>query len=182
MKRELRKRYINLRKTFVSDAQRQALSRVIAEKVLVLDALKRAKNIFCYSAYAGEVETDLLIDSLLKLGKKVYLPLCDKNTNTMSARRIKSRDELTLGAYGILEPSGEEIKPQDVDFVVVPMVAFDRNRTRLGYGGGYYDRYLPNTDAVTCGIAFSVQEAEGLPRGEYDIPLDMIITEKEIIE
>ncbi len=181
MKSGLRKRYIELRKNFVSEEERQALSRVITEKVLELDALKRAEHVFCYSAYAGEVETDLLIDSLLELGKKVYLPLCDKETNTMSAREIASRAELKLGAYGILEPSGEEILPEEIDFIIVPMVAFDRNRTRLGYGGGYYDRYLPNTNAVKCGIAFSVQEAESLPRGEYDIPLDMIVTEKEII-
>lgn len=182
MKRELRKRYIELRKNFVPEDERQALSREIAENVLNLDALKKAEHVFCYSAYNGEVETDFLIDSLLKMGKNVYLPLCDIKANTMSARKITSREELTLGAYGILEPSGEEIKPQDIDFVVVPMVAFDRNRTRLGYGGGYYDRYLPNTSAVKCGLAFSVQEAEGLPHGEYDIPLDMIITENEIIK
>ena len=182
MKPGLRKRYINLRKNFVTDTERQDLSRIIAEKVLELDALKGAENVFCYSAYNGEVETDFLIDNLLELGKKVYLPLCDKETNTMSARKITSRDELTLGAYGILEPSGEEIEPQDIDFIIVPMVAFDKKRTRLGYGGGYYDRYLPKTNAVKCGIAFSVQEAESLPRGEYDIPLDMIVTEKEIIK
>lgn len=182
MKSELRKKYIRLRKTALSNEERQTFSREIAENVLAHSALKKAEIVFCYSAYAGEVETDFLIDALLGMGKRVCLPLCDKNTNTMTARRIKSRSELALGAYGILEPSGEEILPEEIDFIIVPMVAFDRNLTRLGYGGGYYDRYLPKTKAFKCGIAYSFQEAGKLPHGEYDIPLDMIITEKEVIE
>ncbi len=182
MKQELRKKYISLRKTVISDEERLNFSREIAQKVMAQVEVKNAETVFCYSAYAGEVETDLLIDALLGMGKKVCLPLCDKNTNTMTAREIKSRSELALGAYGILEPSGKEILPEEIDFIIVPMVAFDKKRTRLGYGGGYYDRYLPKTKAFKCGIAYSFQQAENLPRGEYDILLDMIITEKEVIE
>lgn len=182
MKSELRKRYIELRKTALTTEERQNYSDEIADKMLKLDALKSAENVFCYSAYAGEVETIRLIDSLLEMGKKVCLPLCDKNTNTMSARRINSRTELKSGAYGILEPTGAEIAPEDIDFIIVPMVAFDRKRTRLGYGGGYYDRYLPKTKAIKCGIAYSLQEADKLSKDKHDVPLDMIITEKEVIE
>lgn len=182
MKTELRKRYINLRKTALSANERQTFSKEIAGKVLELVARKSADTVFCYSAYSGEAETDVLIDTLLRMGKTVALPLCDVKSKTMTARRIKSRQELSKGAYGIPEPSGDEIAPSDIDVIIVPLVAFDRRKTRLGYGGGYYDRYLAGTNAIKCGIAYSLQEAEMLPVGEYDIPLDMIITEKEVIE
>lgn len=181
MKRELRKRIIELRKTALSSSQRHEYSIAVANKVLELEAIKTGKNIFCYCAYGEEVETDYLIDCLLSRGKNVYLPRCNVKAKTMTACKIKSREELLEGAYGILEPKGEAISPSELDFSIIPLVAFDRKKARLGYGGGYYDRFLPQTVGTKCGIAFAIQEAESVPCEEFDVPLDMIITETEVI-
>lgn len=177
LKKETRRLFIEKRKAAFSERA----SSEIAEKVLSLTEYKSASSVLCYASYNGEVDTFGLMERIFADGKKLYLPKCIVETRTIIPCEVGGFDELKKGAYGILEPVGKAAEPMSIDAVIVPMVAFDRKLTRLGYGGGYYDRFLPGTDAVKIGIAFATQEAEYLEREKTDIAMDMIITEKEVI-
>ncbi len=160
---------------------RQELSKVIIDRLTALSEYKNAKNLLCYASFASEVETTDLMAEILADGKKLYLPKCEVETHEMQAVRVTDLSSLEKGAYGIAEPVGEGEEPKKIDLVIVPLVAFDRSLARLGYGGGYYDRFLPKTDAIRIAIAFSEQECEKIPLDETDIRMDIIITEKEEI-
>lgn len=177
MKKELRKQFIKIRK----DSFDERTSNVIFERLVALDEYKKAKHILCYVSYNSEVDTFALMNRILQDGKKLYLPRCIPETREMDICNVKDLSELETGAYGIKEPQGIAVSPDILDIAIVPMVAFDREKTRLGYGGGYYDRFLKKTDIVKVGIAFSKQEAEKLVKEVTDIPMDIIVTEKEVI-
>lgn len=177
MKKELRKQFIRERKESFDMGKCLAVS----EKILALNEYRNAKNILCYASYNCEVDTFYLMNKIIADGKNLYLPRCVTETKEMDVCIVKDLTELKTGAYGIKEPVGEGVSAELLDLIIVPMVAFDRQKTRLGYGGGYYDRFLPKTDAVKVGIAFSVQESDSLVKEMTDIPMDIIITEKEVI-
>lgn len=176
MKKELRSFYVKKRKESFSKEKSIAISK----KVTALDEYKSANNILCYASYNSEVDTFWLMEKILTEGKSLYLPRCVTATHEMEICNVSSLDELSDGAYGIKEPTGNGVCVP-LDLVIVPMVAFDREKNRLGYGGGYYDRFLAKTDAVRVGIAFSEQESDKLIGEPTDIPMDIIITEKEVI-
>ena len=177
MKAELRKQFIKARKDSFDMAKCQA----VCKNIVSLAEYKNAKNILCYASYNYEVDTFYLMKKILSDGKSLYLPRCITETREMEACRVKDLSELKIGAYGIKEPTGENVSKEILDLIIVPMVAFDRQKTRLGYGGGYYDRFLPETKADKVGIAFSAQESEGLVKEPTDIPMDIIVTENEVI-
>lgn len=173
-KKEIRKKLITARKA-ISD--RENMNKKILQKITEQDFYKNARTVMVYISYNGEVDTSELIDRMLKDGKNLCAPVClDKET--MVARKFSSADELVSGAYGIKEPIGEEIK--DFDLVIVPGVAFNDELHRIGYGAGYYDRFLSTSEAVTCGLFYEMQRAD-FNADENDKKLDHIITEERII-
>lgn len=180
MKSEQRRTALSIRKE-LGEAARRKFSSLITEKLLSLPEYQKAENILCYASYKSEVETDKLCEQIIADGKKLYLPRCDIETKSLIPVRILDVTRLEKGAYGIPEPKGEGVAAEIIDFVIVPMVAFDRRKMRLGYGGGYYDRFLPKTNADRCAIAFSVQEMPKLVTEPTDLPMDMIVTEREVI-
>ena len=131
-----------------------------------------------YISYNGEVDTRCLIDKMLKDQKTLCAPKC-VDTHNIEARKFINESELETGAYGILEPTGKKIS--DIDLIIVPGVAFNGRLHRIGYGAGYYDRFLKKSNAVTCGLFYEIQRADFLEEQE-DISLDYIITEKSIYE
>lgn len=133
----------------------------------------------CYAAIGSEVSLEELISAALRDGKRVLLPVCDRDSRTMTARYFNG--ELKKGAYGIDEPTGDEGVPE---LIICPMLAFNKARYRIGYGAGYYDKYLSSLiknkiNAVFLGAAFSVQRADFTPKA-HDVPLDGIYTQEEI--
>ncbi|MBQ7793240.1 MAG: 5-formyltetrahydrofolate cyclo-ligase [Clostridia bacterium] len=180
MKSELRKEFIKKR-ILIDTLTRADFGRMIWERVKALDVYKSAENILCYASVGYEVDTYNLMRTILADGKKLYLPRCEVETHSIIPCQVYDLAELEKGAYGIPEPSGEGVSPSVFDLVIVPAVAFDRSKARLGYGGGYYDRFLPKTDAIKCLIAFRAQEAQKIPCEKTDIPMDMIVTEREVI-
>ncbi|KYO67992.1 5-formyltetrahydrofolate cyclo-ligase [Thermovenabulum gondwanense] len=180
-KKEIRRKMIEMRDTQPKEIIKEK-SRVILEKLFELNYYKKAKNIMFYVDTRNEVRTLDAIKKSIYLGKKVFVPKVI-NKCDMLAVRIKSLNELKKGHFGILEPvSGEMINPKELEVVVIPGVAFDKSGCRLGYGGGYYDRFLQNlkADAVKIALAFEFQILDELPKEEYDILMDIIITEKRI--
>jgi 5-formyltetrahydrofolate cyclo-ligase len=141
---------------------------------------KSAKTVGAYYAFGSEVRTNLIIEKAHSLGKKVALPSVEGETLTFY--ELSPGQCLVKGRFGIMEPL--PYGPVDnIDLLVVPGVAFDRQGYRLGYGKGYYDRYLEKnkkTISLCAGLAYSFQLLNSLPLREHDMRLDAIATENEI--
>lgn len=186
MKKEFRKKVINLRKEKDKDFIKHN-SDIITDKLLNLDCIKNAKNIMLYLDFNNEVSTDSLIKKLLNLGKIVSSPITLKEERKLIPSQITDlKNGIQYGAYNIREPKSEcspAINIKDLDVVIVPAVAYDKNCYRLGYGGGFYDRFLENLrkDAVTIGIAFDLQIFDEVPKEAHDAQLDYIVTESRIL-
>ena len=171
MKKELRKEILYLRDNL---EDRYNKSMFIKNKLLDLDIYKESKAIALYFSMKSEVDTKELIKESLLLGKKVLLPRII-NKNKMIFIEINDNTEYERNSFGVMEPIGEEYK--DIDLIIVPGVAFDKNNNRLGYGRGYYDKYLSNKDIYKIGICYSEQLIDKIEVEEHDIKMDLIITD-----
>ncbi len=182
MKKEFRKKVISLRKEKDSDFIKHN-SDIITEKLLQLDCIKNAQTIMLYLDFNNEVATDLLITKLIESGKTVASPITLKEERKLIPSQITDLENgIQYGAYNIREPKPEcspAIDVKELDVVIVPAVAYDTKCFRLGYGGGFYDRFLENLkeDAKTVGIAFDLQIFDEVPKESHDAQLDYIITE-----
>lgn len=165
----------------VKEKERVLAEQNIAQKVLELVDAIDAKCVFAYLSFGSEVGTKDLLENLLQKGIAVAVPRCDANTHTMDAVGLRTMEELKPGAYGILEPMGQEIIPKEqIDLILVPGLAFDNDGYRLGYGGGYYDRYLNGFQGVTAGLTFAACLVDTLPREPYDLAVQYVISEREL--
>ena len=171
----------------LSQQQRKLKSSLIQDRVYSMPVVQAVSSFFIYVSFASEVETHSLIRLLLGEGKHVSVPLVDRASKHMTASLIKSIEhDLAPGCFGILEPAPGclcPVKAKTIDVVIVPGVAFTTDGFRIGYGGGYYDRFLKNCPAVTIGIAFDMQVVEQIPYdARWDVPLDYVVTESRIIQ
>jgi 5-formyltetrahydrofolate cyclo-ligase len=153
----------------------------IAERVCAMPEFIRAKTIFTFYSIGREPDTHRIIRRALDMGKTVSLPVCFKG-GIMEARAIKDIGELRESQMmGLMEPldSTHVVAPEEIDFIVVPALAYDEAGYRVGYGGGYYDRFLARTKAYTVGITREALMMEEVPREAHDIPVQCIVTEKK---
>ena len=158
-------------------------SRIIQEKVFALGVFQQASTVLLYASHDGEVETGHLLGESLKLKKIIGLPkVVQKQRQILPIRVDNLTEDLESGLYGILEPKyqHDRILPlQELDLVIVPGLAYDRTRHRLGRGAGYYDRFLSTlpSKTITIGLAFDFQIIESLPeRAPFDLPVSLVIT------
>jgi 5-formyltetrahydrofolate cyclo-ligase len=187
-KKILRKEILTKRKN-IDIVEKEKMDRKICDKFYESKYYRDAKNIFIYISYDSEINTKEIINKALIDNKKIYVPRTEFKTRLMDAVEIISLDNLIESEYGILEPSIEEphIEPNELDLIVVPGVAFDRNGGRIGYGAGFYDRYFKkiNKDNIKkiqkLALAYDFQILENIPMNEHDVPVSYIITEKEFI-
>ena len=150
----------------------------IAEYFLGLPQVARSERIFIYYSFGQEADTHAIVDELLRRGKEVYLPRVEGQE--MVFVRYKGQ-ALKKSRYGIEEPEGERTQAR-ADAVVLPMLAADGKLHRLGYGGGYYDRFLPQAEgAVKIGICYDFQRTEKEFAESHDIPADVLVTDRGII-
>lgn len=165
---------------------------IIVNRYLDSDYFKRADIIFAYSSMKDEIPTEKIIQTALKSGKKVALPKVISPVSDGAKMEFLLVDVNTLyinGVYGIMEPeSGERISPaggNDRIEILIPGLCFDLTKNRIGYGGGYYDRYLSQFDRekfhITA-LAYEYQIFEVIPTDEYDSKVDLIITENRWID
>lgn len=186
MKKQLRSQILNKRKDLDVDIV-AAKSVKIFELLRSMNLYQSAKNVMVYIDFRNEVKTNHIINDLLSKDKKVVIPISVPKTREMILSQLLNPEkELTKGTYGILEPKKEyirEVNPETIDLILVPGVAFDEKGYRLGYGGGYYDRFLDkltkNTPSIA--LAFDVQIIEKVPTDIHDHPVDSIVTESRII-
>jgi len=180
LKQAARKEALSLRRKLESDL-RNDYSRIIQNRLIASDWYVNASNILCYASYNSEVDTSYIIEDILNSGKNMFLPRCIVEKRELVICPVNKVDELKKGAYGIIEPQGAGVDFSIIDLLIVPVVAYNRHRMRIGYGAGYYDRLLAGTNTKTIGIAFSVQETSFDDFEPTDVRLDMIITEREVL-
>lgn len=174
-----------LNKLRAQDARlRRKKSRRIAEKLFSHAAFLRAKTVCFYVSLPSEVDTHPMIDRAIRMGKRVVAPLSDLENKELKLFEIKDRrKDLTKGRFGIWEPRADRkrrVSPKTLDWVIVPGVAFDRRKNRLGRGLGFYDRFLSRLTprAVRAGLAFSFQIISRLPVERHDKTMHLIVTER----
>lgn len=185
-KKSIRKKYIAIRNNFPQN-ELLGFSESISEKLNQLEFIRNSKNIMCFVSFGSEVETHSLIKNWLIEGKNISVPAMSNDKGVMHAVKISGFHELkACGKYGILEPTVLEdniMSPENFDVIIVPGSAFDIRKNRMGYGAGFYDRFLSQTGPLCrkIGICFDFQVADEIPHEEHDVPLDLLITEKRII-
>lgn len=185
-KKEFRKAAL-INRSKISPEERNIKSEEIFSRLLSLESFKKAKTVMVYMDFGSEVFTDSIIEYMLKNDIIPVVPICQSETKTLKLSQIKDlKNDCQVGFYNIREPKEEFIRNIDVsevDFVIVPGVAFSEDKFRLGYGGGYYDRFIETlrADAVTCAVAFEEQIYNEVPVQSHDKQMDFIVTEKRVI-
>ena len=179
-KSKLRKKYLKIRKENYFKIDKNFFSPLLK---LIKKNIKK-KSIIIALYYPSNFELNVLKVLELKyfLHQTILLPVVEKN-NLINFYQWKRNDVLTVNKFGILEPIKAEMKIPDI--IIVPLLAFDKDKHRLGYGKGYYDRYLNKyikqyKDTMTVGVAFSFQKHNKLPINKNDVKMDFILTEKGI--
>ena len=184
IKDELRKDLLEKRAS-LGDDEGKLRSEKICTLASSLVSFKHADIVLLYSPIKSEIDVYPLFYEALKSGKRVAFPKCDCETKTMQFHFVSSLEELSAGAYGILEPS--EFSPvydpectPGVAVCYIPALAFDVYGYRLGYGKGYYDKFTGIFRGCTIGLIYSEFILPSLPRGKFDRHCDIMLTEKGI--
>ena len=167
----------------LSTAEIEEKSRLICRHLL--EVIDGTDPLMIYASKPREVNTKALIGHLISGGKTVVVPIIEKDTKTLRLSYLKDPDVLQESTFHVPEPVGRELPAlaSDIKTVIIPMLAFDKKGNRLGYGAGYYDRFLSLHPHLTrIGIAFSCQEVEEIPADATDAIMDIIVTDTGIIE
>lgn len=182
MEKEELRRLMKERRRALTDCEIVEKSAAIQKKLFSVPEFINAKTVMTYISAFREVSTDGIINRLFECKKSVAVPVSDTNSITITPSYISSTAELVRGAYGIKEPSViRECALSDIDIIIVPGIAFDVRKNRMGFGKGYYDRLLYGSDAIKIGLCYDFQLLDTIPYDKHDIPMDIIITEKRII-
>ncbi len=169
------------RRDLLNEEERSTKSERIVERVLALPEVGAARTVMAFWSFASEVQTSALIERLHEAGKRVALPRVAEGD--IVAVAYAPGDPVSATSFGAMEPVGVDLVPaEDVDVVIVPGVAFDRRGGRVGYGGGFYDRLFARAPSVPAvAVGFAVQLVDEVPQGRSDSPVDVIVTEDEVI-
>ncbi|QDU20868.1 5-formyltetrahydrofolate cyclo-ligase [Urbifossiella limnaea] len=178
------------RKNRVAQKDKDELSRTICGRFMALPAYQAAKTVMWYVDAGSEVRTRHTLPEALTHGKRVVVPWCVVETNTLELFLLEDMSELVEGAYKILEPKDElrrlpakVVQPEELDLVMVPGTAFDARGGRMGQGKGYYDRLLANArpDAPLVALSFDCQIFDEIPVAPHDVFMDQVLTETRAI-
>jgi 5-formyltetrahydrofolate cyclo-ligase len=174
------------KRSLLTQEKIQEYSNKIQNTLYEMDEYKNAKRIMCFVSNGSEVDTHPLIDRAILDGKSIVVPITVSKTKELLVSDLFSLEELEVGFYNIEVPKEEFLRlvnPGTIDLVLVPGVALAKDGYRVGYGGGYYDRFLAKLDSSVPKIAlgFDLQVVDKVPTEHFDIPVDLIVTEKGII-
>jgi len=178
------------RKNRVAQKDKDELSRAVCGRFMSLPAYQSAKTVMWYVDAGSEVRTRHTLPEALTHGKRVVVPWCVVETNTLELFLLEDMSELVEGAYKILEPKDElrrlpakVVQPEELDLVMVPGTAFDARGGRMGQGKGYYDRLLARArpDAPLVALAFDCQLFDEIPVAGHDVFMDEVLTETRAI-
>lgn len=182
-KKEIRKGITGLLRD-QSPGLREERSRIIQNKLLSDSEFVSSNTVMVYVSLPAEVDTYMIITKALELGKRVAVPYVNEISQTMTPVEITSLEDLAEGPYGIHQPKdsfkSREVSLKEIDLVIVPAIAYDKNNMRLGRGKGYYDKFLSGSElssARSIGLAFQFQILDEVPSDPHDRPVMKVITD-----
>lgn len=184
-KNEIRAKYRQLRNS-IDPSRKSIFDKAICDRFLSLASYRYSEILLAYSPIHNEIDIMPIIEDALKQGKRVALPRCNSEECTMNYHFITDTDQLVCGTMNIPEPSAdlpmydpfkESGKPA---VCLVPALVFDNCGYRLGYGKGYYDRFLSDFNGTRVGAVYSDFVLERVPRGKFDLSVDVLVTEKGV--
>ncbi|MDN6196361.1 MAG: 5-formyltetrahydrofolate cyclo-ligase [Atopostipes suicloacalis] len=164
----------------LSEKERQNISRKMQDELFKLPSFKNAEVIGIYLSFGTEWDTRNIIKNAWDAGKKVVIPKTVPETKAMNFYQINNYSEVKKGHFGLEEPIVEKTiytKKENIDFLLVPGLIFSKEGYRIGFGGGYYDRYLADFSNSTLSLVWTKQLVENLPINKYDIAVDHLLTE-----
>lgn len=180
MKHDIRQDMLKKR-LLIDTRDAEVCSGRILQTLLELDCIKNAKCVMAYSSHKNEPNLLPLMHALLDMGKDVALPYVADNDNLIAVEYTYD-SVMKSNVYGIAEPiimnESEQVEP---DIVLVPGIAFDTALNRIGYGVGYFDRFLKETNALKIGICFDMQIVPQINAEPYDVAMDMLVTDRRVI-
>lgn len=141
-------------------------------KVAELDEYRRANSVMAFVGFNGEPDTDPLFARLAVEGKRLLLP----RVELAGIVAVEGDSPMTTSAFGVTEPIGPAVDVSEIDFVIVPGLAFTIGGDRLGYGQGYYDRFLPTVSVPSIGVCFADQLVDEMPLAAHDVRVGMVIS------
>ncbi len=153
-------------------------SDLVVNNLFTLSFLFEKQNYFIYKSFKNEVETDKIIDRLTALNKTIAYPI---TLGDYMVAGIPLDEETTADKFGVVIPKNYTVI-ENVDVAFIPLVACDKNKNRIGFGKGYYDKFLQNKNCIKVGICYDFQVVESITPNATDIPLDIIVTESKIIK
>lgn len=184
MKIKFRQEILKKRK-LLSGMEVKKRSEQIINNLTKLSEYKKARSVLFYVSFNNEVEThDIIKRTLENKDKQIIVPFF-KDDKGISLSILKDFSDLVEKKFGILEPRPEkiiELRKDRFDLVIIPGIVFDKEGYRIGYGNGYYDRFLSGLKTLKVGLCYDFQLVEKIPKEKHDIPVDMIITEKVVIK
>lgn len=173
MKSEIRTKYLEIRKAIKN---KDIKSNIITKKIINTKIYQESKVIALYKNLSSEVDTNFLIDYSIKNNKTVLLPKVEDNN--LIFYKIEENEKLVKNNFNILEPiPNKKNIYNNIDLIIVPGIAFDKEGNRLGFGKGYYDRFLCDKQIYKIGICFIEQLTNHIPTNKYDIKMDEVITD-----
>ncbi len=181
-KEKLRNELLEKRKT-LSQSELESKSQKIYNYLVCQSDFINAKSIFVYCSAGKEIMTDDIIIKALADSKAVYVPYCYAK-GLMKPVRIYSLEDLKIGKFDIREPKNTEgeVDKAQIDLCIVPNLAIDKNGFRIGYGGGFYDRFMRGEEFRKISLCLSHNVYEKLPHEEHDVNCDIIITENGVLD
>lgn len=182
-KNDLRIKYKTIKEN-ISPEDKRKRDEYIFNRLTECQHYKEAGTVLCFVSTDVEINTHRIISHSLKLGKKVAVPRCTDKLGNMKFYLISSFSDLEKGLYGLLEPNTKKCRvfTDDANSIcIIPGFAFDAKGYRVGFGKGFYDRFLKNYSGIKLGICYNECIVNKIPSGRYDIASDYIITEKYII-
>ena len=180
LKKDIRKFYRQKRKDIPAD-EKEISDREIFDKLINLEEFINADIILAYYPINEEINVIAIVEYALQNGKRVAFPISSKDDHTLTFRFVSRIDELVEGAYSIPEPplNAELFENADNTLCIVPGLVFDRNGNRLGYGKGFYDRFLLSFNGISVGLCYSDFLLDMLPTEGTDRKVDIVISNKE---
>lgn len=176
-RRERKAQAAKLTEAYCKEADAKILGRIVS-----LPEYQEADTIFCYVGMSHEIDTIPILEDAWKKGKRVCVPKCVGN-GIMEAYQIDGMEDLRTGSYGILEPSeaARKLFPEEIELALVPCLSCSADGRRLGYGGGYYDRYLGGVEATKAVLCRKQMMREKIPVDAHDLWMELVICEDEVI-
>ncbi len=184
-KMEIRKKYLEKRAALAPEVKAMRDER-ICRNILSSAAYRYADIVLMFYPMKGEVDIFPIMEAALASGKRVAFPRCKAEDRSMIFHFVTSKADFEEGAYGIMEPKPElpafktEMTEKENVLCLVPAIVYDRKGYRVGYGGGYYDRFFGKTRPASIGIVYEEFILKNVPHGRYDITVDVVVSERGI--